>query len=117
MTGEITSARPGSCRSAGLKEKAAGRSARAGSKPCYIPKDNVKDLAEIPDNVKRGLEHRPCPAHGSTCAEASLGRKMPKPIEWEESRGESIRSASWPEDDDRGGRASPLDSVEPESQM
>jgi len=29
---------------------------RGGIKPVIIPKDNEKDLAEIPDNVKTGLK-------------------------------------------------------------
>jgi ATP-dependent Lon protease len=29
---------------------------RAGTKTVLIPKENEKDLAEIPDNVKEGLE-------------------------------------------------------------
>ena len=39
----------------GLKEKLLA-ALRAGIKTVLIPKDNVKDLQEIPDNVKSGLE-------------------------------------------------------------
>ena len=36
---------------------------RGGLKTVLIPKENEKDLAEIPDNVKRGLKIIPV-AHG-----------------------------------------------------
>ena len=39
----------------GLKEKLLA-ALRAGTKTVLIPRDNEKDLAEIPDNVKEGLE-------------------------------------------------------------
>jgi len=39
----------------GLKEKLLA-ALRGGVKTVLIPKDNEKDLAEIPDNVKTGLE-------------------------------------------------------------
>jgi ATP-dependent Lon protease len=39
----------------GLKEKLLA-ALRAGTKTVLIPKENEKDLAEIPDNVKEGLE-------------------------------------------------------------
>jgi len=57
MTGEIT-LRGEVLQIGGLKEKllAAGR---GGIKTVLIPEENVKDLAEIPDNVKNKLEIRP----------------------------------------------------------
>ncbi|MBO7097673.1 MAG: hypothetical protein J6W11_03435, partial [Alphaproteobacteria bacterium] len=39
----------------GLKEKLLS-ALRGGIKTVIIPKENVKDLAEIPDNVKQGLK-------------------------------------------------------------
>ncbi len=39
----------------GLKEKLLAAH-RGGIKLVFIPQDNVRDLAEIPDNVKEGLE-------------------------------------------------------------
>ena len=54
MTGEIT-LRGRVLPIGGLKEKLLA-ALRAGVKTVLIPKENEKDLAEIPDNVKRGLD-------------------------------------------------------------
>ncbi|MBN8999689.1 MAG: endopeptidase La, partial [Rhizobiales bacterium] len=54
MTGEIT-LRGRVLPIGGLKEKLLA-ALRAGIKTVMIPEDNAKDLAEIPDNVKNGLE-------------------------------------------------------------
>ncbi|MBI1208278.1 MAG: endopeptidase La [Azospirillum sp.] len=57
MTGEIT-LRGRVLPIGGLKEKLLA-ALRGGIKTVLIPRDNLKDLAEIPDNVKRGLEILP----------------------------------------------------------
>jgi len=54
MTGEIT-LRGEVTAIGGLKEKLLA-ALRGGIKTVLIPEENVKDLAEIPDNVKEGLE-------------------------------------------------------------
>ncbi len=54
MTGEIT-LRGEVTAIGGLKEKLLA-ALRGGIKTVVIPEENVKDLAEIPDNVKQGLE-------------------------------------------------------------
>lgn len=54
MTGETTLGGR-ALRIGGLKEKLLAAH-RGGIKLVFIPQDNVRDLAEIPDNVKEGLE-------------------------------------------------------------
>ena len=54
MTGEIT-LRGRVLPIGGLKEKLLA-ALRGGLKTVLIPKENEKDLADIPDNVKRGLK-------------------------------------------------------------
>jgi ATP-dependent Lon protease len=80
MTGEVT-LRGRVLPIGGLKEKLLA-ALRAGITTVLIPKENEKDLAEIPDNVKQGLKIVPV----STVEEAlavSLVRK-PEAITWEE---------------------------------
>ena len=55
---------------------------RAGINTVFIPKDNEKDLAEIPDNVKKHLRLVPV-AHVDEVIAQALVRK-PEPIEWVE---------------------------------
>jgi ATP-dependent Lon protease len=78
MTGEVT-LRGRVLPIGGLKEKLLA-ALRAGIKTVVIPSDNEKDLAEIPDNVKRGLEIVP-----AATVEEVLRRALTKPltpIEW-----------------------------------
>ena len=80
MTGEIT-LRGRVLPIGGLKEKLLA-ALHAGVKTVLIPKDNEKDLAEIPDNVKRGLKIIPV-ATVDDVMERALSRK-PEPVEWVE---------------------------------
>nr|P77810.1 RecName: Full=Lon protease; AltName: Full=ATP-dependent protease La [Azospirillum brasilense]AAB16819.1 ATP-dependent protease Lon [Azospirillum brasilense] len=80
MTGEIT-LRGRVLPIGGLKEKLLA-ALRGGLKHVLIPKDNEKDLAEIPDNVKRGLEIIPVSTVDDVLKHA-LVREV-EPIEWKE---------------------------------
>ncbi|MBP2312421.1 endopeptidase La [Azospirillum soli] len=80
MTGEIT-LRGRVLPIGGLKEKLLA-ALRGGLKHVLIPKDNEKDLADIPDNVKRGLEIIPVSTVDDVLKHA-LVRAL-EPIEWTE---------------------------------
>ena len=80
MTGEIT-LRGRVLPIGGLKEKLLA-ALRSGITTVFIPKDNEKDLAEIPENVKKGLKIIPVADVDEVIAQA-LARR-PIPIEWEE---------------------------------
>ena len=54
---------------------------RGGITTVLIPKDNAKDLREIPDQVKNGLEIIPL-SHVSEVLNIALVEK-PKAIEWD----------------------------------
>jgi ATP-dependent Lon protease len=78
MTGEIT-LRGRVLPIGGLKEKLLA-ALRGGIKTVLIPKDNEKDLADIPDNVKSGLEIIPVSTVDEVLAKA-LTRPL-TPVEW-----------------------------------
>lgn len=80
MTGEIT-LRGRVLPIGGLKEKLLA-ALRAGITTVFIPKDNEKDLAEIPDNVKKNLKIIPV-AHADDVIRQALVR-VPEAITWEE---------------------------------
>ncbi len=80
MTGEVT-LRGRVLPIGGLKEKLLA-ALRGGIKIVIIPEENVKDLAEIPDNVKAGLEIIPV-NHVDRVLEIAL-TAIPAPIEWTE---------------------------------
>ncbi|MDB5399103.1 MAG: ATP-dependent endopeptidase Lon [Rhodopila sp.] len=80
MTGEIT-LRGRILPIGGLKEKLLA-ALRAGITTVFIPKENEKDLAEIPDNVKKHLKLIPVADVDEVIAQA-LARR-PIAIEWEE---------------------------------
>ena len=80
MTGEVT-LRGRVLAIGGLKEKLLA-ALRGGIKTVLIPEENVKDLAEIPENIKQGLEIVPV-AHVDAVLERALV-SMPVAIEWSE---------------------------------
>ena len=80
MTGEIT-LRGRVLPIGGLKEKLLA-ALRAGIKTVFIPKENEKDLAEIPDNVKNNLILIPVSDVDEVIAKALV--RPPQAIEWEE---------------------------------
>ncbi|MGH7097313.1 MAG: endopeptidase La [Stellaceae bacterium] len=77
MTGEIT-LRGRVLPIGGLKEKLLA-ALRGGLKTVLIPKENEKDLAEIPDNVKRGLRLIPVATVDELLAEALVQPLTPLP--------------------------------------
>ena len=85
MTGEVT-LRGNVLPIGGLKEKLLA-ALRGGIKTVLIPAENAKDLPEIPDNVKNGLEIIPV-AHVSDVLKHALVR-VPEPIEWDEAAEEA----------------------------
>jgi len=78
MTGEVT-LRGRVLPIGGLKEKLLA-ALRSGVKTVLIPKENEKDLAEIPDNVKRGLKIQPVDSIDEVLRFALVEEL--KPIEW-----------------------------------
>jgi ATP-dependent Lon protease len=80
MTGEVT-LRGRVLPIGGLKEKLLA-ALRGGVKVVLIPSENEKDLAEIPDNVKRNLEIVPISTVDEVIEHALVRR--PTPIEWVE---------------------------------
>ncbi|ETW14145.1 ATP-dependent protease La [Roseivivax marinus] len=80
MTGEVT-LRGNASAIGGLKEKLLA-ALRGGIKTVLIPKENEKDLAELPDNVKEGLEIIPV-EHVSEVLKLALIRE-PEAIDWDE---------------------------------
>ena len=82
MTGEIT-LRGRVLPIGGLKEKLIA-ALRGGLTTVLIPKDNEKDLAEIPDNVKRGLDIRPVSVVDEVISVALTAQPVPAALDEEE---------------------------------
>ena len=80
MTGEVT-LRGRVLPIGGLKEKLLAAH-RGGITTIIIPKDNEKDLVEIPDNVLKGLTIVPVSTVDEVLSEALT--RVPVPIEWED---------------------------------
>jgi ATP-dependent Lon protease len=89
MTGEVT-LRGNASAIGGLKEKLLA-ALRGGVKTVLIPQENEKDLADIPDNVKEGLEIIPV-THVSEVLKLALTRE-PEPVEWDEEAEEAAAAA------------------------
>ena len=64
---------------------------RGGIKTVLIPQENEKDLPDIPDNVKEGLEIIPV-SHVSEVLKHALV-SQPEPIEWDEDAEEAAAAA------------------------
>jgi ATP-dependent Lon protease len=89
MTGEIT-LRGRVLPIGGLKEKLLA-ALRGGIKKVLIPEENAKDLVEIPDNVKSGLEIIPVSRMDEVLARALV--RKPEPIEWDEDKAKAAEPA------------------------
>jgi ATP-dependent Lon protease len=98
MTGEVT-LRGRVLPIGGLKEKLLA-ALRAGIKTVLIPTENEKDLAEIPDNVLKGLTIVPVATVDEALAKALV--RMPLPVKWDEPA-EDEQGAKKAETDDREG--------------
>jgi len=95
MTGEIT-LRGRVLAIGGLKEKLLA-ALRSGVKTVLIPSENEKDLAEVPDNVKRELTIIPVATVDEVLAHALAGPLTP--IDWDE----ADMAAAKPVPDERDG--------------
>ena len=90
MTGEIT-LRGRVLPIGGLKEKLLA-ALRGGIKTVLIPKENEKDLADIPDNVKKGLKIIPVAEVDEVLKQALV--RLPDPVEWSDVDAESVTAAA-----------------------
>ncbi|MEI6097947.1 MAG: endopeptidase La [Alphaproteobacteria bacterium] len=89
MTGEVT-LRGNALPIGGLKEKLLA-ALRGGIKTVLIPEENAKDLVEIPDNVKQGMEIIPV-SHVREVLKIALVHQ-PEPIIWDEAAEEAAAAA------------------------
>lgn len=100
MTGEVT-LRGRVLPIGGLKEKLLA-ALRGGLKKVLIPEDNAKDLADIPDAVKNGLEIVPVSRMDEVLQHALVSQ--PEPIEWDaEKQAAAMAQVSAGSDDDKPG--------------
>ena len=96
MTGEIT-LRGRVLPIGGLKEKLLA-ALRGGIKTVLIPEENAKDLVEIPDSVKSGMEIIPVSRMDEVLTHALT--RTPEPIQWEELQ---AKAAEPPVDEEPSG--------------
>jgi ATP-dependent Lon protease len=99
MTGEVT-LRGNALPIGGLKEKLLA-ALRGGIKTVLIPQDNEKDLVEIPDNVKDGLDIVAV-SHVDEVIKYALV-KEPEPIEWDPKYDDEQKSSPIAENDGPSG--------------
>ena len=102
MTGEVT-LRGNILPIGGLKEKLLA-ALRGGIRTVLIPKDNAKDLREIPDQVKNGLEIIPL-SHVSDVLNIALIEK-PKAIQWDPNSMIEVNSDNTKSDDELESKSS-----------
>ncbi|WP_203294461.1 endopeptidase La [Maricaulis parjimensis] len=101
MTGEIT-LRGRVLPIGGLKEKLLA-ALRGGVKTVLIPQDNEKDLAEIPDNVKAGLEIIPVETVDQVLRHALT--EAVEPVEWTEADEAALAAIASQPSGETGGPA------------
>ncbi|WP_412545961.1 endopeptidase La [Maricaulis sp. MIT060901] len=101
MTGEIT-LRGRVLPIGGLKEKLLA-ALRGGVKTVLIPKENEKDLEEIPDNVKEGLEIIPVETADEVLTRALV--EPVEPVEWTEADEAALAAVS---STPGGGESTPI---------
>jgi ATP-dependent Lon protease len=87
MTGEVT-LRGRVLPIGGLKEKLLA-ALRGGIKKVLIPEDNAKDLVDLPNSVKSGLEIVPVTRMEEVLAHALV--RQPLPIVWDETAGQAAQ--------------------------
>ena len=80
MTGEVT-LRGNALAIGGLKEKLLA-ALRGGITTVFIPEENEKDIADLPDSVKEGLKIIPVSHVSEVLAQALID--TPEPIEWDQ---------------------------------
>ncbi len=96
MTGEVT-LRGRVLAIGGLKEKLLA-AIRGGIKKVLIPQENEKDLADIPENVRRGLEIVPVTTVDEVLSHALV--RQPTPITWEDPDEDSVADSKKKKDGD-----------------
>jgi len=107
MTGEIT-LRGRVLAIGGLKEKLLA-ALRSGVKTVLIPQENEKDLADVPENVKSGLEIIPVSTVDEVLAAALTGPLIP--IEWNANDAEPVTVSDDDDEDEGGWRRAPSPGV------
>jgi ATP-dependent Lon protease len=98
MTGEVT-LRGRVLPIGGLKEKLLA-ALRGGIKKVLIPEDNAKDLVDLPDSVKNGLEIVPVSRMDQVLEHALVRR--PVPIEWDEANAPQTPGVNSSDDESKG---------------